>query len=486
MVTATVLFLLYRYVKGAVGIERFGVWSLVAGTTLSANVAEFGLSGAALRFVAHALGRGDRTEAEAVAETAVLSALGLLTAAALLLYAPLSLGLEYLLRDAEPALTAEARLLLPWTLAGVVLTGTAAACLGALDGTQRVHVRSALVATGSLVLLASALVLVPRLGLVGFVVAQLVQGVFLIVSAWTALRRSLPGLQMMPYRWARRRFRLLIGYGLQWQTITLLMLLAEPTSKALITRYGGLAYVGHFEFASKVALQGRNVLAAAQAALLPYLTRLHAHATERLAVFYALSLRATLAVVLLAIPFAMALTPLAAAFWGERGDAAMLLAMLLAAWGVNLLSNPAYNEFAGRGTLGPNVVSHLVLALANVGLAVLMGGLFGGIGVVGAFAGALVLSSLVTLGLYHKRFGGLPDGRALRYDLRFLLGPLGGAGLAAIAHRAAEAPLLLPWYGVLATACVLYVVAAGWLLWHHPVRRALLQHLHAPATLAAP
>ncbi len=483
VVNAAVLFLLYRFVKGAVGVDRFGVWSVVVGTTLSANVAEFGLSGATLRYVAHALGEGLPEEAAALAETAVLSAMGLLVVGGCVLYGPLWLGLGYVMRAEAPALLTEARALLPWTLGVLVLTGASASCIGALDGAQRVHVRSGLVVMGSLVLGAAALVLVPRFGLVGFVGAQAVQAVFLLAVGWALLRRGLPALSWLPHRWSRARFRRLIGYGMRWQAISLLMLLADPCTKALITLHGGLSYVGHYEFASKVAIQLRNVLAAMQSALLPHLTRLHTQAADRLRVFYGLSLRATLGILLLVMPVVMGLTPLVGAFWRSPGPAEALLVLLLGAWSVNLLSNPAYNEFAGRGTLGPNVTSHLVLAAANLLLGMLLGRLFGGFGVALAFALALVLGSLTTIGLYRTRLGGSATAVLGRYEALLLAtGLLGGLAAYLGTHQLlTRAPSVFS-IALLAVLLLGYGGVAARLLWRHPVRQPLLQALQAPVT----
>lgn len=484
VVNAAVLLLLYRFVKGEVGAERFGVWALVVGTTLSASVAEFGISGAALRFVAHALGEGDTARAARITETAVLSAAGIIGAAALVLYLPLTAGLDYLLRAAPDALRAEAHRLLPWTLSVVTLTGAAASALGALDGAQRVHLRSLLVVLGSLLLGASAVALVPRYGLLGFVGAQALQGTFLLASGWALLRGPLEACAWVPRRWSRGEFKRLIGYGMRWQLIITFHVLTDPVAKTIAAHFGGLVFVGHYEFASKVAIQCRNVLAAMQAALLPYLTRLHAEAPGEMGRCYALSVRATAAVVVFAIPAALSLTPLLEQFWG--GPVAPLLWVLLPAWGVNLLSNSAYFDFAARGTLGPNIVSHVVHALLNGVLGLALGTVLGGFGVTLAFALALVVGSLTTVALYHARFSVPLRTLAERYDiLALLVGPTSAAGLYLLA---VQASLNGHGWGAalgLAVGVVAYAGVALAVLWHHPVRRALLQALRPaerPAT----
>jgi hypothetical protein len=51
LVQTAVLFLVYRYLIGELGIERLGVWGIVLATTSVARVSELGLSGSVTKLV---------------------------------------------------------------------------------------------------------------------------------------------------------------------------------------------------------------------------------------------------------------------------------------------------------------------------------------------------------------------------------------------------------------------------------------------------
>ena len=73
IVNGGILFVLYRFLLHTIGVEQLGIWSLVLVTTSVTNVANFGLSGSVVKFVAKYIARGEKENASKVIQTASLS-----------------------------------------------------------------------------------------------------------------------------------------------------------------------------------------------------------------------------------------------------------------------------------------------------------------------------------------------------------------------------------------------------------------------------
>ena len=71
--SAVLVFALYRYISGALGIDQLGVWSAVLATVSAARLADLGLSAGVTRFVAREHARGEPERAEEVIDTATLT-----------------------------------------------------------------------------------------------------------------------------------------------------------------------------------------------------------------------------------------------------------------------------------------------------------------------------------------------------------------------------------------------------------------------------
>ena len=71
--SAVLVFALYRYISGALGIDQLGVWSAVLATVSAARLADLGLSAGVIRFVAREHARGEPERAEEVIDTATLT-----------------------------------------------------------------------------------------------------------------------------------------------------------------------------------------------------------------------------------------------------------------------------------------------------------------------------------------------------------------------------------------------------------------------------
>lgn len=473
VVNGGITFFLYRYVLDALGKELFGVWAVVLGTASVGKLADLGLAASAVKFVAQYLAREDRPAVLRVVETTVLSIGLVVGVVALVLYPVLYVVLGWIIQEAH--LLPAARAILPYALATFWLTALSGAVRGCIDGFHRIDLRSIIlmVATGSY--LALALWLVPQHGLIGLAVAQVVQAGLLLLLAWGVLKALFRAVPWVPFRWSRTAFRELFGYSVKFQAIAVMQMLFEPITKSLLTIYGGTARAGDFELAQKLAFYLRSLIVNAHQAIVPTIADLHERAPALLREVYQRSYRIILLLLAVALPLLLVLLPQVSRLWLGSYQPIFVgyASLLLVGWFLNLLANPAYFANMGTGTLRWNVIGHVVIAVLNVGLGVVLGAWLGGIGVVIGFVVALVAGSFTILWAYqrahHIPARALHDGATMVVVL--IAG--GAAGLLYLGYQAVFAAW--PLWGTLLLVPLLYLVAVIVPLWRHPLRGWLLQ-----------
>ena len=106
IVYAGVLFLLYRIIVRALGIEAMGIWSLVMAAASFLRFADTGVGAGVGRFVALSRSEGEDARALEIIDTALLFNAALLTALTVLLVFPARLLLPYVFDDANALATA--------------------------------------------------------------------------------------------------------------------------------------------------------------------------------------------------------------------------------------------------------------------------------------------------------------------------------------------------------------------------------------------
>lgn len=407
VLSAAALLVTYWLLMRALPIAEIGLWSLVVGTTLVARLSEMGLGAGVLRFVAGDLAAGRPQDAARSIGMAGLAVTVLVGALALALQ-PLLLG--YLLGIAPAALHPAVAVLLPAALLGVVLTAAGNVFLAAIDGCQRMDLRAGLQIGSSFIQLGLTWYFLPRWGLAGLGLVQVVQAGSLLLAglvtmAWL-LRRPLRDY----LGFERARFRELLLYGGGLQIAAIAQLLFEPLLKVLLTAYSGLALTGYFDMANRIVLQFRSVIVAGYSALVPHVAALSGAggiAPERLRAIYLETSTLLLYVLLPFFACVAAGLPLALTLWKGQFDPVFLAVALLqcGAWLVNALSLPAYMLNVGTGQLRWNIAAHVVMGLATLLLGPPLGSSLGGTAVLVLGGVALSAGSLVVPLAFHRSQG---------------------------------------------------------------------------------
>jgi len=407
--TALTLFFLYRFLIRAVGLERLGIWSLVLATTSVVWLANQGFSNSLVTFVAKYAARERPDDVSLLIQTAVLSIALALGAISIGLYP----AARSILRLVLPQKSfPEACAILPLALVSLWLTVLEGLLQAGLAGHALIAECNYLEMSGSLSYLFLAFAFVPRHGLLGLACAQTAQAAAILAITWFLLRRRVPSLPIVPWQWSRARFRELAAYGLHFQVITASQALREPVTKALITKFGGLAFTGFYDLAARAVITLRELIVQANQVLIPMIASLQERDPESIPGVYRESYRL---IFFLAIPAFASLavaSPLISRIWIGRYELAFVefVAILSAGWLVNVLANPAYVVALGTGALRWVSIGCISTVALNATLGFLAGHFatafgIGGVAVACASAFSLAVGYVIVLAAHHIERG---------------------------------------------------------------------------------
>ncbi|MCW1383270.1 oligosaccharide flippase family protein [Novosphingobium sp. KCTC 2891] len=269
--SSTVLtFFSYRTVVDLGGIALLGIWSTLFAWLGLSRLGDFGLGGASTRFIAPLDARVDRDRIAAYIDTAIISNFILITGLSLISAFVVSHWLTFVV-GAEHL--AAARPVLPWMVAAIIATNLCMVINSSLFGLHRGFVRSTIMVGGNLIQLGCVFWLVPRYGLVGFAMAQLIQYGLGSVAAWIAVCSALGGFRLpLAFRWTT--LREMLGISMKLQLANILNSAFEPLSKMLVSHFGGMHMQGLYESAFRGVSIARNLFSNTSTSMIPAMARL--------------------------------------------------------------------------------------------------------------------------------------------------------------------------------------------------------------------
>jgi O-antigen/teichoic acid export membrane protein len=436
-----------------------------------------------VKLAAKYLALQEQEKAAEVIETAAISVAVILGFFLLGLYP----ALAFLVGNLVPAnMLADAQLVLPYAAISLWLMVIGTVFLSGLDGIQRADLRGLIIVLGQLLYLYMVCWLVPGNDMKGLGISHVAQSVFGLVAGWMALRGKLRGLGAFPYRWSSSACREMFGYAINFQINGIAQLLFEPTSKALLSKFGGLSWVGYYEMANRMIMQIRSLLVAANQVVVPVVAYLLEKDPSRVPaaykrcyeVMFYLSVP-TYSLLLLAIP---AISEL----WiGKYEVLFVTFAFILtASWFFNTLAIPAYFCYAGIGRLRWNTIAHLLMGACNVLLGYIFATMWSGIGVVVGTAFALLVGSVVPIAAFHSEYKlALTDlfPRESR-TLTFTCLAASAGGLLAFYNMRET----ISWTSVFLMGAGIFSMAVGPLMWQHKMRSFLTDGIWAFCVRKAP
>lgn len=402
IVNGIILFFLYRFLLKSLGPEQLGIWSLVLATTSVTNVANFGLSGSVVRFVAKYLARKENENASKVIQTASIS-IAIFIGLALLIAYPV---IRKILRIVVvPERLPSALLILPFSLLSLLFNSITGVFQSGLDGAQKIYLRNLLSMSSTFLYFVLCLIFVPLYRLKGAAYSQVLQSGLILFGSWLILKKVISELPLIPTKWDKSIFKEIIGYGVNFQLITVTGMFAEPLTKILLSKFGNLSMVGYYEMANKMIQQFRALIVSVNQVLVPAIADLQEKDNKKIKLLYITNYNLLFYLTIPLYTLIIISSPHVSNLWiGHYEKIFTIFTALLSVGNIfTTLNIASYFANIGTGELRWNVIGHIGSVSINITFGIILGFLFDGYGVVIAITTAMFCGSFIVILSYHLR-----------------------------------------------------------------------------------
>lgn len=401
--TAVLYFFLYKYLLNHLGAKQLGVWSLILSFSSIANLANFGITSGLVKFIADYLAEKKEEKLGKLICTGFLTIAALFSFVSLIVWVAAHYFLHFIIdaQHLELALS-----ILPYSLAGLCINAASGVLTSVLEGHQKNYLRNFIYIFSGILMFVSMVLLTPIYQLQGMAYAQLIQAIFIMVFAFILIWKINPYNRFKYWKWSKQSFKELFNYGYKFQIVSICQLLYEPTTKMLLSKFGGLAFLGHYEMASRLVGQFRSLLVSANQVVVPVIAeKTKTQTKEHLLEFYGKMNRLLLVFALPLSTTLIVLTPFISIIWIGDLNTDFIFAMyvLTIATMFNIMCGPSYYSCLGEGRLSILVVVHIGMAIANFVLGYLLGWALNGYGIILAWGLSLALGSLALILAYAKK-----------------------------------------------------------------------------------
>lgn len=396
LIVGIVYLVLYRYLLVTLGIELLGVWSLIIASTSLALIANFGISTSIVKFVATYHTRNDF---ESLKKLIFTASIFIIITYSFISVVILIAGSYVLPKFIEPKFLSIALEILPFSLISLVINALGGVISSCLDGIQKNYIKSYIVSFTSVLLFVLSVLLTPKFGLKGLIFAQIVQAVVVLITSIYFLTKYIKGIFTLQWNWSKSLFKEIINYGLKMQALSFMQMSFEPITKALLSKYGGLAMVGYYEMASRLVTQLRGLIVSANQVIIPVVAEAKETNESYVKELYVKTFSIVLLFDIVLITGIIITAPIVSFLWIGKIVPFFMFAVVLnsVVAFVNICSNPAYFSYLGEGKLNWLIYSYLVITILNPLLGYFLGVAFNGFGVVVAWNIAFLIGSLLVL-----------------------------------------------------------------------------------------
>ncbi len=407
VVSALLMFELYRVIVREVGIEHLGIWALVIAVSSLVRLAEVGVGSSAARFVALYLGRQEINHAAATVAFGFVF-VGSTVGIACLILQPVihwlvGIGIE------QPANQKIADSLIGWTLLAVWLSALSALFANALDGMQRADLRVFGMLGGSVMQLILAYWILPTEGVAALGPIQVAMAATQFGLLFLLTGARLRGLGARGFEWDRARIREMFKFSVGLQLTAIGQFLFEPAIRWSLTLFAGLQMVGYYELSSRAAIQLRQVVSSAFQMLVPHVANRLSQdfrnpseirqGYERIARVFLVVITPYYLLIASVLPFFMSL-------WA--GEYSVLLIGIayacLFGWLFNSLAIPAFMMYMALGRSRWLALNQLLIGVLSLVFSSMGGYFFGGFGVVVGAMAALSIASQSVIWRFHREY----------------------------------------------------------------------------------
>lgn len=402
LIVGLIYLLLYKFLLNSLGVEQLGVWSIVLAATSVANLANFGITSGLVKFIADYNAKNNIKEIPHLIFTAFIVIFAFFTTISILLFFAGKLFLTY---SVEAKFLPVALSILPYSLFCLLINSLSGVFTSTLEGFQKNYLRNYVLILSSIILLVVSYYLVPIYKLKGIAFAQIIQAFIMLIGSFSLLEKNIRNHIFNGWNWNKECFKELVSFGLKFQLISISQMAYEPITKGLISKFGGLVFLGYYEMAARLVNQVRALIVNANQVMVPVVAHTKTTDSEKLKELYKSSMTIVYFINIFLINGLLLFTPIISIIWIGSLQPIFLYAMLVLCLSmfVNIMVGPAYFGSIGEGKLNDILISHLLLGFLNLVLGLIFGYYSGGKGVVLAWGVSLIFSSLLLIYQYQKR-----------------------------------------------------------------------------------
>lgn len=402
VITGIVYLFLYHYLLKTLGAEQLGIWALLLATISIANLANFGITSGLVKFVADYTASGRSNSIDKLIFTAFISIAVLF----LILIIIIFISSKYILsKIIDPTHISLALKILPYSLLCLFINALGGVFTSVLEGFQKNYIRNIIYTFSSIFFLLLCYLLVPYYQLMGVAYAQIIQSLLILIISFVASKRLYITTKIFVWKWEGKIFNDLFSYGSKFQAISICVMLCEPTTKVLLTNFGGLAMVGYYEMASRLISQFRALIINANQVIVPVIAAANHESKFNVEKIYSKSF---VLIHFISMPLIIGIIIFATSisfFWLGHIEFFFItsLWLLSGCTYLNIMCGPAYFNALGEGKLRNVLLVHIIITISNLGLSFLLGSLFQSIGVIIGWVISLSIGSVLLIYLHHKK-----------------------------------------------------------------------------------
>ncbi len=404
LIVGFIYLLLYKFLLNSLGVEQLGVWSIVLAATSVANLANFGITSGLVKFIADYNAKNNIKEIPHLIFTAFIVIFAFFTTISILLFFAGKLFLTY---SVEAKFLPIALSILPYSLFCLLINSLSGVFTSTLEGFQKNYLRNYVLIFSSIILLVVSYYLVPIYKLKGIAFAQIIQAFIMLIGSFLLLKKDIRNNIFNGWNWDKTCFKELVSFGLKFQLISISQMAYEPITKGLISKFGGLVFLGYYEMAARLVNQVRALIVNANQVMVPVVAHTKTTDSEKLKELYKSSMTIVYFINIFLISGLLLFTPIISIIWIGSLQPIFLYTMIVLCLSmlVNIMVGPAYFGSIGEGKLNDVLISHIILGVLNLLLGLIFGYYSGGKGVVLAWGISVVLSSMYIIKFYQKKRG---------------------------------------------------------------------------------
>jgi O-antigen/teichoic acid export membrane protein len=414
LLTIPITLLITPFIINHVGKEQFGIWAFVGIISSYVQLSDFGITESMIKFIAEFKAREDSRQINLLINTAFT----VYVAISIVLGTIVMLALPFIVNTVlriPPELASKAIYVFMIAIILFLINMTMGVFGSLIVGYQRMGYSNLISLISTIIMACGTFILLSKgYGLEGLIHNNALITLFVIVSNASIAWRLFPEMRLNPFRYFNREtLKLIFGFSWKVQLSSISNLLVYQVDRVLLSHYLGLAAVGNYEVANRIATQARVFIASVFTPMTPAASALQA--ADEFGKLRGLYNRSMKYMAVAAIPFSFLIIALAHPFvktWLGAGytTSAYTMQFLMLAYMINLLPGPG--NFILQGMNKPHIpmVTSIGAGILNLILCFLLVQMIGYYGVIIGIFSSITLSGLVFVFLVHRSIEGLSWG----------------------------------------------------------------------------